>query len=128
MGSQPQPILPERNDPKYIDLINKITEKTRANKIRWQMTQTGVSATAPGKIQLGFVRSRGLLGDSWSLFTVRDESGTEILRVDNIVALARVFGVNDIPPLPKAADALYAAIEQSGRAELEKVIELIDRI
>lgn len=127
MGSQPQPVFPQRNDPKFIDLINKITEKTRANKIRWQVTQTGVSATVSGKIQLGFVRSRGLLGDSWSLFTIRDENGNEILRVDNILSLATVIGA-DIPPLEKAANALYTAIAQSGRAELEKVIELIDKI
>ena len=82
MGSQPQPILPERNDPKYIDLINKITEKTRANKIRWQVTNTGISATVSGKIQLGFVRNRGLLGDTWALFTIRDENENVILRVD----------------------------------------------
>ena len=136
MGTQPDPMLQERNDPKYIDLINKIAEKTRAKKIRWKRTETGVSATVSDKMELGFVRSPwvGLGGRSlyrlwWALFKVRDENGNEILRVDNVSPLE--------PGEPEAAEqkqlrdaveTLYAAIEQSGRAEVEKAIELIDKI
>jgi len=126
MGSQPQPILPDRDDPKYLDLVEKITEKTRANKIQWKMTETGVSATVSGKIELGFVRSRGWLASrtGWALFTIRDENGNEILRVESVSPKALA------PPSPtrNAVEELYAAIEQVGRREVEKVIELIDRI
>ena len=135
MGSQPQPILPGQDDPKYLDLIEKITAKTRANKIRWEMTETGVSANISGKVQLGFVRSRGWAsGRGWALFTIRDEKGNEILRVEN----ARLGGftrpgelrpeVEDNPSLRSAVQRLYSAIEQMGRAEVQKVIELIDKI
>ena len=130
MASQPQPVLPEPNDPKFIDLIRKITEKTLANKIRWQMSQTGVSATVPGGIQLGFVKSRGLLGNTWALFTIRSENENEILRVDNtpLNPFAALSGAAEEQPVRKAVGKLYAAIEGSSRAEVERVIELIDRI
>lgn len=132
MGSQPQTIFPGQDDPKYLDLIEKITQKTLANKIRWKMTQTGVSANVSGKIELGFVRGRGGLfaTKSWELFTIRDANGKEILRVDRVPRTPVEILAGGVParPIMKAVDTLYAAIEQLGRAEVEKVIELIDKI
>ena len=132
MGSQPQTIFPGQDDPKYLDLIEKITQKTLANKISWTMTQTGVSANVSGKIELGFVRGRGgiFATRSWALFTIRDANGNEILRVESGPRTPIEILAGGVPdrPLMKAVDTLYAAIEQLGGAEVEKIIELIDKI
>jgi len=130
MASQPEPILPGTSDPKYLDLIDKITAKTRANKIRWKSTPTGHSATVSGEIQLGFVRSRGgglTSPKGWALFTIRDENENEILRVENMPFLIGIDAADE-EPIRRAVGTLYSAIEQMGRAEVQKVIELIDKI
>ena len=132
MSSQGEQILPH---PKYVDLVRKITEKTRRKKILWNKTPTGFSATVAGKVHFGFVRPLGwpLSGGKWSLFTIRDEEGNEILSVNNpatsLVLDAILSGVD--PSLSTLRDAigdLFDAVEEIGRAEVEKLIETIDKI
>ncbi len=92
-----------------------------------------MNASVSGKMQLGFVRSLGtfVTPEKWALFTIRDENGNEILSVTNTSTLAMLAGPT--PPSPehnlrKSIGHLFDAVEESTRAEVEKLIEVVDRI
>lgn len=128
MSTQPKHIFPGVRDPKYVDLVKKITEKTQAKKITWNKTQNGMNATVSGKMQIGFVRSPGTMFGpvKWALFSVRDEKGTEILSVNNSSLISPLEPAPE--PLREAIEKLYDAIEEIARVEVEKLIDAVDRI
>ncbi|MBI4463944.1 MAG: hypothetical protein HY647_04500 [Acidobacteria bacterium] len=118
--------------PRHVELVKKLTEKTRAKKIPWKSSSTGFSAVVSGKLEINFVRSSGLFSLleslQWSVFTIRDKAGNEILQVDN--TKSRPFTSPGAPTevLRSAISELYAAIESSLVEEVDKAIEVIDGI
>jgi hypothetical protein len=136
MSSQPKQIFPGLYDSKYVDLVRKITEKTRAKKITWSRTPNGMNTSVSGKMHLGFVRSSGVLvtPEKWALFTIRDEDGNEILNINNSSPFSIASAVLGGGPPPvssalrKAVEELFEAIEEIARVEVEKLIDVVDRI
>ncbi len=126
----------DSSKPRHVELVKKLTEKTHAKKVSWKASDTRLSATVSGKLEIGFVRSnypaiaRLLWKSEWALFTIRDTKGNQILRIDNTAFPPPMepltspvqFSVRD------AVNDLYTAIEQSLSEEIDKAIEVIDRI
>ena len=131
MGTQPSELPPQFSDPKHVELVKKIAGKTRGQKILWNKTPTGMSASVPGKLELGFVRELSLIGGSqWKLFTIRGEHGNEILKIHkrptSMEEVQNVFLACE--PLTNAISELYQTVEETAKGEVDKVIDVIDNI
>jgi hypothetical protein len=128
------------DDPKEIELVEKIAEKTRMGKIVWQRASSSLVATAPG-MQLSFVRSSvpiegmhalKVLAGGWEIFSIRSESGAEIMKVEQPSNLA-YFGIPESTPPPRsklleAVDALYSAASSRGQGTIDKALEVIKNL
>ena len=140
MGTQPNELPPQFYDPKHVELVKKIAEKTRRQKILWNKTSTGMNAYVTGKLEIGFVRELSLIGGSeWKLFTIRGTQGNEILKIHNkrmltlgqlvsgrVADMQNPFLAGD--PLTNAISELYQIVEETSKGEVEKVIDVIDNI
>ena len=131
MGAEPKTFLP-RYGPKEIELVRKITEKTKLRKIVWDKTRNGMSANVRGKMDLVFVRAPvffPLLGDrQWALFLVKGPLGNEILKVAPSGAGPFAVLLGEPAPLFAEVDALYAAVEEVAKADIDKAVDEIDQI
>ena len=117
--------------PKHIALVTKITEKTRAGKILWNHTESSVTASVPGELELSFIRGQSIVSPSrgWAIFTLRDKRGNEILRVLGRATLGGLVQATRGTSLEReAVDELYQAIHQQAEDQIQQVIEAIDRI
>ncbi|MGB8916236.1 MAG: hypothetical protein WCC89_05220 [Candidatus Sulfotelmatobacter sp.] len=129
------------DDPKQVELVEKIAEKTRMGKIVWERGPSSLVATAPG-MQLSFVRSSpgiesallslGLGGGSWEMFSIRSQQGAEIMKVEQPSSLA-YFGVpGSAPPsrgkLLEAVDALYSTANSRGHGDIDKALNVIKNL
>ena len=133
MSAMPTGLPEDTYHLRHVELVKKLAEKTRAKKISWKASDTGLSAIVSGKIEINFVRSnypsiaKFLWKSPWALFTIRDMKGNQLLRVDNTAAFSPME-----PPVQvsvrNAVHELYTAIEQSLSDEIEKAIEALDRI
>ena len=125
-GAQPAPDLYSSKD---IELVRKLAEKTRANRIAWKRSETGFSASVSGQLEIGFVRAWSAFGPpGWSLFTVRDKRGNEILRVDNPLGLRSLLQGHSEEMIRQSVNELYQAAERSSAAAIDKAIQWIDRV
>jgi hypothetical protein len=132
MGKYVRGTYVDTSSEKPVALIEKITEKTRQGRIVWQVTETGMSCSIDNRMEISFVRvPRALPGGSgWDLFTVREATGTEILRVE------RFRSRPALPPVPgtaeeailAAADRLYEEIMAAKGSRVDKAIEIIDSV
>jgi hypothetical protein len=126
-------------DPKEIELVEKIAEKTRRGKIVWERTTSSLVATAPG-MQMSFVRSGlesallslGLAGGSWEIFSIRSQQGAEIMKVEQPSNLA-YFGVPSSTPPPRsklleAVDELYSTANSRGQGDIDKALDVIKNL
>jgi hypothetical protein len=129
------------DDPKEIELVEKIAEKTRMGKIVWQRTASSLVATAPG-MQLSFVRSSsspldsmyglGLgAGGGWEIFSIRSQQGAEIMKVEQ--PSQPTFGLPSSTPPPRgklleAVDALYSTANSRGQADIDKALNAIKNL
>jgi hypothetical protein len=121
-----------------VALVNKITEKTKQRKIPWNRSLNGLSASVPGGLKLNIVERSPLsiVGPAparWVLFTVRDEKGNEILKVENssqvsIGLPSSVEAVLGGDSVTRAVDELYRAVRGAAKGEIEKAIDLLDKI
>jgi len=113
-----------------VRLVRKITEKTRQKKIRWAKVEDGLTAISPGaKLQLSFVKPHWLAAKAshdWSLFTVREAKGRELLTVEHsgMGSPARYSG----DPLLTAVDELFEAVLELGEDDIRRAIEIIDGV
>ena len=123
---------PQPDDPKQVELVQKISEKTREGKIGWSKTKTGISASVSGKMVVSFVVSPTLLGlggHAWALFTIRGEKGNEILKVENVADIAGVLtGRSTAGPLAQAANELFSLVQESAKGDVERALDLVSRI
>jgi hypothetical protein len=129
------------DDPKEIELVEKIAEKTRMGKIVWERTSSSLVATAPG-MQMSFVRSsapiEGVLlrlglggGGGWEIFSIRSQQGAEIVKVEQ--PSLPVFGLPASTPLPRsklleAVDALYTTANSKGQGDIDKALDVIKNL
>lgn len=123
---------PQPDDPKQVELVQKISEKTREGKIAWSRTKTGISASVSGKMVVSFVVSPtlfGLGGHAWAVFTIRGEKGNEILKVENLAdAMGVLTGRSTVGPLAQAANELFNLVQESAKGDVEKALDLVSRI
>jgi hypothetical protein len=120
------------DDPKQVELVEKISEKTRQGKIAWNKSKTGMSAVVSGKMLVSFVVSPsflGLGGHAWAVFTVRGEKGNEILKVENVTDLAAVLsGKRTVRSLEKAVNMLFNLVQESAKGDIDRAIDLVSRV
>jgi hypothetical protein len=128
------------DDPKEIELVEKIAEKTRMGKIVWERTSSSLVATAPG-MRMSFVRSSsGIemalqslgIGSSWEMFSIRSQQGVEIMKVEQPSSMA-YFGVPTLTPPPRgklleAVDALYSTANSKGQGDIDKALNVIKNL
>jgi hypothetical protein len=140
---------------KKILLVKKITEKTREGKINWQKTPNGFAAYVPGILKIIFVDAPAITiftnVTRWVIFVVRDEVGTELLKVENQTsAIPRSTsseglgeGLGLIPPihqpslltmlagdpLTNAVTELYnIVVTQVGTGGVDKAIDQLEKL
>jgi hypothetical protein len=125
------------DDPKEIELVEKIAEKTRMGKIVWERTPSSLIATAPG-MQISFVRSSpwgaldSMVGGWWEIFSIRSKQGAEIMKVEQPSSIA-YFGVPTSTPPPRsklleAVDALYSTANSRGQGDIDKALNVIKNL
>jgi hypothetical protein len=128
------------DDPKEIELVEKIAEKTRMGKIVWERTPSSLVATAPG-MQISFVRSSpGIemalqslgVGGWWEMFSIRNQHGAEIMKVEQPSSLA-YFGLPELTPPPRsklleAVDSLYSVAASRGHGDIDKALNVINNL
>ncbi len=120
------------DDPRQVQLVQKISEKTREGRIAWSKSKTGMSASVSGKMLVTFVVSPSLLGlggHAWAVFTIRGEKGNEILKFENVADLAELLtGKAKQAPLLQAVNELFNLVQESAKGEIDKAIDLVSRI
>jgi hypothetical protein len=127
------------DDPKEIELVEKIAEKTRMGKIVWERTPSSLVATAPG-MQISFVRSSSALdsalqslglGSSWDIFSIRNRQGAEIMKVDQPSLPTFGLPASTSPARSKlleAVDALYSTANSRGQGDIDKALNVIKNL
>jgi hypothetical protein len=117
------------DDPKQVELVKKLSEKTREGKIVWDKTKTGISASVSGKMIVSFVLSPSLVGSTWAVFTIRGEKGNEILKLDSVTnPLAVLAGKSKVGNLEQAANELFNLVQESAKGDIEKALDLVSKI
>lgn len=117
------------DDPKQVELVKKLSEKTREGKIVWDKTKTGISASVSGKMIVSFVLSPSLVGSTWAVFTIRGEKGNEILKLDSVTnPLAVLAGISKVGNLEQAANELFNLVQESAKGDIEKALDLVSKI
>lgn len=132
-------------DPKEIELVQNITEKTRSGRIVWQRSSpSSLVATVPG-MQISFVRSGSfspfstlLGGPGWEVFSIRNLQGNEIVKLQQpstiIFSVAPASG-SAFPPVPpprtklqQAVDELYSVADTKGEGDIDKAIKVVKNL
>jgi hypothetical protein len=118
------------DDSREVELINSLVEKTRQGKIPW-IKQTGaLTARIPSGFEINFVLSMITIftkHPNWELLTVRDRSGNELVRVNNVSGFAALSG-GVKGPLVEAADELFKLVDDASGDDLERAINAIKNL
>lgn len=129
MASQASGVGPASNIEKQIELVRKLTEKTRQGRIRWDRTPNGLSTLLTRRtieLEASFIRPAPFppSGRNWAYFSIKDDEGTVILQVQNAPgALLPLLLARD--PVRDAVKELYEAVEAVARSKIEKAIDLV---
>jgi hypothetical protein len=114
------------DDPREVELIKSLVEKTRQGKIPWVKQANAVTATIPNGLQINFVQSPlafiAIFSAGWQLLTVRDRSGNELVKVPNAPTLGNVAARG---PLLEAADELFKLVNSAAGDDLDRAIKTI---
>ncbi|HEY6945303.1 MAG TPA: hypothetical protein VI431_09210 [Candidatus Acidoferrum sp.] len=127
-------LLGQQDDPRKIELVRGLIEKTKQGKVTWVKQANALTATLPNGYQVNFVVSPLTLpflqqNSSWQLLTVRDRSGSELLRVSNTSTLAILAGGEASGvPLTAAANELFKAASDTIRDDLDRAIDTIKKL
>ena len=112
------------------ELINKISEKTVAGKIRWLTAPNGYIALIPGRkaVKVHFVHASGpmLLTKGWAILTIRlkeAEKEREIVKIEN-----NPSGLLSAPELHAAANNLYRTVSNREQDDIKEAIDEIDQL
>lgn len=121
------------DDPRKVDLVKLITEKTKQGKARWAKQRGAITANLPGGFEVNFVIQPNLVGsESWQLFTLRGAGGNELIRATPPPASYYLMPSAPIqtsgPTLAQAVDELFAAVNRSAGDDLDRAISTIKNL
>jgi len=116
------------DDPRQVELVKGLLEKTQQGKIGWVKQGTAVTTSLPNGIAVNFVLATALLSDSWQLFTVRDKQGNELVRVDSPGVFAIIAGSAITSPLLAATNELFTAVHGPKIDDLDRAIESVKKL
>jgi len=117
----------QSDDPREIELIHSLVEKTRQGKIPWVKQANAITATIPSGFQINFVLSPLTTltpYSGWQLLTVRDRGGSELVRVSNANMLYVLAGGTG-SALVAAADELFKLVNSAAGDDLDRAINTI---
>jgi len=122
--------LGQSDDPRQVELIRSLVEKTRQGKIPWVKQANALTATIPLGLPVNFVLaplSFLTANPSWQLLTVRDASGSELVRVSNAPMVTVLAGAAK-SALLDAADELFKLVNGAAGDDLDRAINTIKKL
>ncbi len=113
------------DDPKQLELINAIIEKTQEGRLRWNNSTTACVARLPDGTKLIFALASRLLflkAKTWAHFVVRQQDGTEIVKVQQTdpSGLEKLAGKGSVE---LAVDQLFKLVSKAGTEGVNRVIQ-----
>jgi hypothetical protein len=130
MSTRPNYFFGGSDDPREVELIVSLVEKTRQGKIPWAKQANALTATIPIGFQINFVLSPVSLFtpySNWQLLTVRDRSGSELVRVTN-TPMVTILAGSARSPLLQAADELFKLVNGATGDDLDRAINTIKKL
>lgn len=125
-------LLGEQDDPRKVELVRSLIEKTRQGRIPWARRANALTAAVPTGVEVNFVLSPiSILTpySSWQLLTVRDKSGNELIRVESASGVVSILAGGRVrSPLTEAADELFGVVNAAAGDELDSAIEKIKKL
>jgi hypothetical protein len=117
------------DDPREVELIRSLVEKTRQGKIPWVKQANALTATIPSGLQINFVLAPAIVASyaSWQLLTVRDKSASELIRVNNAPFVTILAGAAR-SALVEAADELFKLVNSAAGDDLDRAISTIKKL
>jgi|SRR5882672_8504276 len=119
------------DDPREVELIQSLVEKTRQGKISWSKQANALTATIPRGFQINFVLAPTSFISpnltNWQLLTVRDTSGSELVRVTNAPMISVLAGTAK-SALLDAADELFKVVNGATGDDLDRAINAIKKL
>jgi hypothetical protein len=118
------------DDPRKVELVQSLIEKTRQGKIPWVKQASALTASIPSGVQVNFVLSplTFLKPFSWQLLTIRDRGGNELVRVSNDPNMISVLAGKAVSPLVAVADELYSLVNTAAGDDLDRAINTIKNL
>ena len=119
------------DDPKQLELVNTIIQKTQEGKLRWNKSATSYEALLPNGVQLKFILSMPFFpklfqGKTWAQFIVCQQDGSEIVNVQQSSPLPD--DKNPKRPLETAVEKLFKILIGSAKDEVDKVIDQLKNL
>ena len=114
---------------KELELILKLIQKTGEGKIVWKFSPTAFTSSVGEKLEVNLVRQSAFLGTTglgWSLFTVRDRKGNELVKV--LHRPLAPMAMAESPDLVSTVDKLYEEVMRAQQRDIEKAIGIVDSI
>src|SRR6266849_1984926 len=112
-------------DPREVELIQNLLIKTRQGKIPWVKQGNAITANIPGGFQINFVVSPTISfvpqSTNWQLLTVRDKSGSELVRVNGGSVISVLTGGAGSETIA-VANELFIAVNGVTGEGLERAI------
>lgn len=121
----------DSDDPREVELIRSLLEKTRQGKIPWVKQSSALTATIPNGLQINFVLAPATVltpYSSWQLLTVRDKSGNELVRVNNNANTLGAMAGAAMSPLTTAANELFKIVSGAASDDLDRAINTIKNL
>ena|ERR1700723_213895 len=116
------------DDPREIELIRSLQDKTREGKITWRTEGSAITANILGGLKLSFVTTTNIFtySSEWSLFTVRDKDNNQILQVSGGSILSILAGASS--GVASATNDLFNLINASRRDNLDNAIDSVKNL
>lgn len=130
MSTRLNNVFAQPDDPRQVQLIESLVEKTRQGKIPWVKQANAFTAMIPGGFQINFVLGPMSIIASfadWQLLTVRDRSGSELVKVSNSSFAILLTGAVK-SSLVQAADELFRLVNGAAGDDLDQAINTIKRL
>src|SRR5712692_5808234 len=130
MSTRSNYLFGQFDDPREVELIRSLVEKTRQGKVPLVKQANALTATIPLGFQVNFVLaplSFITANPSWQLLTVRDASGSELVRVSNTSMVAVLAG-SAKSALLGAADELFTVVSGAAGDDLDRAINTIKKL
>jgi len=130
MSTRPNTLVFGSDDPREVELVHSLVEKTRQGKVPWVKQANALTATIPLGLQVNFVLSPLSFltaNPSWQLLTVRDASGNELIRINNGPMIVFLAGAAR-SALIQAADELFTLVSSAAGDDLDRAINTIKKL